>query len=96
MNFLFMPCELEDNCRRISQRISMANFDSEFFGLIFPGFQAPPKNSRPEFTPRILSIPLQFHFLEPIFFVHADFLLTKKSGVANPWLVTGVSWALRA
>ena len=43
----------------------MANFDSEFFGLVFPGFQATPKHSRPKFTSRIVGIPLQFHFLEP-------------------------------
>ena len=43
----------------------MANFDSEFFGLVFPGFQPTQKNSRPKFTSRIVGIPLQFHFLEP-------------------------------
>ena len=43
----------------------MANFDSEFFGLVFPGVQARPKNSRPKFTSRIVGSPLQFHFLEP-------------------------------
>ena len=43
----------------------MANFDSEIFSLVFPGFQAHPKNSRPKFTSRIVGIPLQFHFLEP-------------------------------
>ena len=43
----------------------MANFDSEFFGLVFSGFQASPKNSRPKFTPRIVGVPLQFHFREP-------------------------------
>ena len=43
----------------------MANFDSEFFGLVFAGLQASPKNSRPQFTPRIVGIPLQSHFLEP-------------------------------
>ena len=43
----------------------MANFDSEFFSLVFPVFQATPKNSRPKLTPRIVGIPLQFHFLEP-------------------------------
>ena len=32
------------NFRKICQRISMANFDSDFFGLVFPGFQATPKN----------------------------------------------------
>ena len=59
VNFLFWSGEFEENCRRISQRILMANFDSEFFGLVFAGFQATQKihaqNSRP----------LQFHFLEP-------------------------------
>ena len=43
----------------------MANFDIEFFGLAFPGFQATQKNSRPKFMSRIVGIPLQFHFLEP-------------------------------
>ena len=43
----------------------MANFDGEFFGLVFPGFQATQKNSCPKFTSRIVGIPLQFHFLEP-------------------------------
>ena len=42
-----------------------ANFDSEFFGLVFPGFEPTQKNSRPKFTSRIVGIPLQFHFLEP-------------------------------
>ena len=65
VNFLFWPSEFEENCRWISQRNLMANFDSEFFGLVFPGFQAHPKNSRPKFTSRIVGIPLQFHFLEP-------------------------------
>ena len=66
VNFLFWSGELWENGRRISQWILMANFDSEFFGLVFfPGFQATPKNSRPKFTSRIVGIPLQFHFLEP-------------------------------
>ena len=43
----------------------MANFDSEFFGLVFSGVSGHPKNSRPKFTSRIVSIPFQFHFLEP-------------------------------
>ena len=65
VNFLFWPGEFGENYRRISQRILMANFDREFFGLVFPGFQATPKNSRPKFTSRNVGIPLQFHFLEP-------------------------------
>ena len=48
MNFYFDPA----NFRRISQRILMANFDSDIFGLVFPGFEAAQKihapNSRPE------------------------------------------------
>ena len=49
VNFLFWSGKFSENCRRISQRILMANFDSEFFGLVFPGFQATPK----KFTPKI-------------------------------------------
>ena len=43
----------------------MANFDRGFFGLFFPGLQAPPK----KFTPKLVDIPLQFHFLEPKMFL---------------------------
>ena len=55
----------------------MANFESEFFGLVFPGFQATQKihaqNSRPE-----LSVFLSnFTFLNPKF-IHGDFLLTVE------------------
>ena len=50
-----------------------ANFDCRFFLQIFrPCFSTvsglPPKNSRPKFTPEIVAIPLQFHFLEPKMF----------------------------
>ena len=68
--FLFWPGEFWENCRQISQRILRAKFLREFLGLVFPGFQAlsPPKihaqYSRPKFTPKIVGIPLQFHFLE--------------------------------
>ena len=65
VKFLFWPGEFWENCRRISQRVLMAIFFCEFFGLVFPGFRAPTKNSRPKFTPRIVGFPLQFHFLEP-------------------------------
>ena len=43
----------------------MANFDSEFFSLVFSRVSGHPKNSRPKFTSRIVATPLQFHFLEP-------------------------------
>ena len=40
----------------------MANSFRKFFGLVFPGFQPPPrpKSSRPKFTPKLVGIPLQF------------------------------------
>ena len=86
VNFLFWSGELWENCRRISQRILMANFDSEFFGPIFPGFQAPQKihtqNSRPELSAFLSN----FTFLNPKF-IHGDFLLageTKKEAVLAP------------
>ena len=46
-------------------RILIANFDSEFFGLVFPGFQATKKIHAQKFTSGIVGIPLQFHVLEP-------------------------------
>ena len=83
VNFIFWHGELWENCRRI-------NFDGEKFAENFPqifrpcflpGFQARPKNSHPKFTPRIVGIPLQFHFLEPNCFFHADFLLTGEINI---------------
>ena len=65
VKFLFWSGEFEVNCRRISQRILMANFDSEFFGRVFPGFQATQKIHAQYSLSRIVGIPLQFHFLEP-------------------------------
>ena len=56
----------------------MANFDSEFFGLVFPGFQATQKihalNSRPELSAFLSN----FTFLNPEF-IHGDFLLTGET-----------------
>ena len=60
--FYFGPA----NFRKIA---TAGEFLSEFWWRIFrPGFSrvsGHPKNSRPKFTPRIVGIPLQFHFLEP-------------------------------
>ena len=60
----------------------MANFDSEFFGLVFPGLQATQKihaqNSRPELS----SILSNFTFLNPKF-IHGDFLLTGETNTFN-------------
>ena len=54
VKFLFWSGEFQEKCRRISQRISIANFDSESFGLVFPRFRLPPKihapNSRPNLS----------------------------------------------
>ena len=58
----------------------MANFDSEFFGLVFPGFQATQKihaqNSRPELSAFLSN----FSFLNPKF-IHGDFLLTGETNI---------------
>ena len=77
VNF-FWSGEFEENCRRISQRSLMANSDSEFFGFVFPGFQATQKihaqNSRPE----LLAFLSNFTFLNPKF-IHGDFLLAGET-----------------
>ena len=56
----------------------MANFDREFFGLVFPGFKATQKihaqNSRPELSAFLSN----FTFLNPKL-IHGDFLLTGKT-----------------
>ena len=81
----------------------MANFDSEFFGLVFPGFQATQKihaqNSRPELSAFLSN----FTFLNPKF-IHGDFLLTgdppfhaffpKKRGLAEKSAVSLLLFAL--
>ena len=58
----------------------MANLDSEFFGLVFPGLQATQKihaqNSRPELSAFLSN----FTFLNPKF-IHGDFLLTGETNI---------------
>ena len=60
----------------------MANFDSEFFGLVFPGLQATQKihaqNSRPE-----LSAFLSNFTLSNPKFSHGDFLLTGETNLSR-------------
>ena len=86
VNCLFWPGEFQENCRRISQRILVAILFCNAFGLVFPGFQASPPKSRPKFTPEIVGIPLQFHFLEPNFFMTlrlSDDLGVQPSGAST-------------
>ena len=52
VNFLFWPGEFSEKWP--------ANFDDEFFGLVFTGLQVLQKHSRPKFSPKIVGIPLQF------------------------------------
>ena len=63
--------------RRILGKLP-ANFDGEFFGLVFPGFQATQKiharNSRPELSAFLSN----FTFLNPNIF-HGDFLLKGET-----------------
>ena len=81
-DFFFWSGEFQENCRRISQRILMANFDSEFVGLVFQGFQATQKihtqNSRPELSAFLSN----FTFLNPKF-IHGDFLLTGETNITD-------------
>ena len=60
----------------------MANFDSEFFGLVFPGLQATQKihaqNSRPELSAFLSN----FTFLNPKF-IHGDFLLPGETKMCD-------------
>ena len=64
--FLIWSGEVSEDCRRISQRVSMANFCREFFGLVSPGLQAPPPRQKKKFTPKMhaqnCQIPFQFTF----------------------------------
>ena len=60
----------------------MANFDSEIFGLVFPGFQGTQKihaqNSRPELSAFLSN----FTFLNPKL-IHGDFLLTGETNISE-------------
>ena len=56
----------------------MANFDSEFFGLVFPGFQATPKTHAQNSRPELSAFLSNFTFLNPKF-IHGDFLLTGET-----------------
>ena len=72
VNFLFWPGDFA--------REFLSEFLSEFFGLVFPGSQAPPEDSRPNFTSRIVGIPLPSHFLQPNFcFFMSIFCLLGRS-----------------
>ena len=61
----------------------MANFDSEIFGLVFPGLHSSQKinaqNSRPELSAFLSN----FTFLNPKF-IHGDFLLMGETNFSSP------------
>ena len=56
----------------------MANFDSEFFGLVFPGLQATQKIHTQSSRPELSTFLSNFTFLNPKF-IHGDFLLTGET-----------------
>ena len=58
----------------------MANFDSEFFGLVFPGFQATKKISAQNSRPELSAFLSNFTFLNPKF-IQGDFLLTGETNI---------------
>ena len=70
VNFLFWPGELGKWPANFSANVD-GEFSREIFGFVFPGFQVPPKKSRPELSAFLSN----FTFSNPKFF-HADFLLT--------------------
>ena len=61
--FLFWPGagEFWENCWRISQQILMAKFFPRSFRRCFWRVSGHPR----KFTPKLVGIPLKFHFLEP-------------------------------
>ena len=74
-----------------------AKFDGEFFPRIFrpcfariPGPPPPPK----KFTPRIVGIPLQFHFLEPKIYSHRLSAYWGDQDLRFPNQLGSVSWPL--
>ena len=71
------------NCRRISQRILMADFDTEFFGLVFPGVQATQKIHAQNLRPELSAFLSNFTFLNPKF-IHGDFLLPGETKLCTP------------
>ena len=56
----------------------MANFDREFFGLVFPGLQATQKIHAQTSRPELSAFLSNFTFLNPKF-IHGDFLLTGET-----------------
>ena len=64
----------------------MANFDREFFGLVFPGFQATQKIHAQNARPELSAFLSNFTFLNPKF-IHGNFLLTGET--KNSGLVPG-------
>ena len=59
---------------------SSANFDSEFFGLVFPGVQVTQKIHAQSSRPELSAFLSNFTFLNPKF-IHGDFLLTGETKI---------------
>ena len=75
VKILIWSSEIRENCQRTFQRILMANFSREFFGLVFPRISGPQKC-----TP-------QTHAPKSSFF-HDDFLLAGETnilGISIAW-----------
>ena len=92
VNFLNLVRRNSGKLQANSQQILIANFARECFGLVFQGLRTPPQ----KFTPRIASILLEFHFLEPNIFsrrfgkptslliFHLNLVVEGKSLVRKP------------
>ena len=67
-----------------------ANIDGEFFGLVFPGFQAPHKKSGQNSLLKLSTFLSNFTFSNPFVFVHVDspsffsLVFSKKKTKENP------------
>ena len=77
-----------------------ANFDGEFFGLVFPGFQATQKIHAQNAHPELSAFLFNFTFLNPKF-IHGEFLLPGETKRSDPlWkfseipsVLPGLPWA---
>ena len=76
VNFKKLPVNFSENFS--------SDFFSTFWALFLQGFRPPPKT----FTPRIVSIPLQLHIFEPIFFTPIS-----AYGISTVYSTSSQSWS---